>query len=40
MLWAAPCRGTLAQQIDAFLASNTLGSTDVVLINLPMTDVG
>ena len=30
---------TLAQQIDAFLASNTLGSTDVVLINLPMTDV-
>lgn len=30
---------TLTQQIDAFLASNTLSNTDVVLINLPMTDV-
>jgi outer membrane lipase/esterase len=30
---------TLAQQIDAFLASNTFTTTDVVLINLPMTDV-
>lgn len=30
---------TVAQQIDVFLASNTLGSNDVVLINLPMADV-
>jgi phospholipase/lecithinase/hemolysin len=30
---------TVTQQIDAFLASNTLGSNDVVLINLPMADV-
>lgn len=30
---------TLAQQADAFLASNTFTSTDVLLINLPMADV-
>lgn len=30
---------TLEAQIDAFLASNTLGASDVVLINLPMADV-
>ena len=30
---------TLAQQVDALLASTTLTPSDVVLINLPMTDV-
>ncbi|HEX5784230.1 MAG TPA: SGNH/GDSL hydrolase family protein [Burkholderiaceae bacterium] len=30
---------TLAAQIDAFLASNTFQTDDVVLINLPMADV-
>jgi phospholipase/lecithinase/hemolysin len=30
---------TVAQQIDAFLATYTFTATDVVLINLPMTDV-
>lgn len=30
---------SIAQQIDAFLAAHTLGSSDVVLINLPMADV-
>lgn len=30
---------TLAQQIDAFLAASAFTTTDVVLVNLPMTDV-